>query len=128
MNPEEIRKIPVDLPGQFRRHMPRYVVGLGLLAIYQIAQWWFDLRMQDAINAATAGESEKTLRLGILLIVVALFAFLVRVFSRVIIFNAGRIGEYELRSALLWRLHKLGTAFYQKMPAGEIMSRATNDH
>src|SRR5690606_5315616 len=89
--------------------------------------WWFDLRMQDAINAATSGESERALNIGFLLILVALFAFVVRVLSRVVVFNAGRIGEYELRSALLSRLHKLGTAFYQKMPAGEIMSRATND-
>ncbi len=127
MSPEEIRKIPVDLPGQFKRHFPRYIAGLLLLAVYQTAQWWFDMTMQDAINAATSGKSELAVRLGLLLIAVALGAFFVRVLSRVVVFNAGRIGEYELRSALLERLQSLGTAFYQKMPAGEIMSRATND-
>lgn len=127
MSPEEIRKIPVDLPGQFKRHLPRYVAGLLLLAVYQTSQWWFDVTMQDAINAATAGDSGKAVRLGLFLIAVAVGALFVRVLSRVVVFNAGRIGEYELRSALLERLQRLGTAFYQKMPAGEIMSRATND-
>lgn len=127
MSPEEIRKIPVDLPGQFKRHFPRYIAGLLLLAVYQTSQWWFDITMQEAINAATAGESEKAVYLGTLLIAVAVAALFVRVLSRVVVFNAGRIGEYELRSALLERLQRLGTAFYQKMPAGEIMSRATND-
>lgn len=127
MSPEEIRKIPVDLPGQFKRHLPRYGAGLLLLAMYQASQWWFDVTMQDAINAATSGDSSKAVDLGVLLIAVAFGAFFVRVLSRVVVFNAGRIGEYELRSALLERLQRLGTTFYQKMPVGEIMSRATND-
>lgn len=127
MSPEEIRKIPVDLPGQFKRHLPRYIAGLLLLAVYQTSQWWFDVTMQEAINAATSGKSSEAVYLGLLLIAVSVAALFVRVLSRVVVFNAGRIGEYELRSALLERLQRLGTAFYQKMPAGEIMSRATND-
>ena len=47
--------------------------------------------------------------------------------SRVVVFNGGRIAEYELRRALLDRLHRLGPSFYRRMSAGEIMSRATND-
>ncbi|HMY20483.1 MAG TPA: ABC transporter ATP-binding protein, partial [Polyangium sp.] len=33
----------------------------------------------------------------------------------------------ELRAALLDHLHKLGPAFFRKMPTGDIMSRATSD-
>ena len=47
--------------------------------------------------------------------------------SRWFIFNAGRDAEYELRALLLHRLHRLGTAFYRTMSAGEIMSRSTGD-
>src|SRR5262249_15186551 len=47
--------------------------------------------------------------------------------SRVPIFTGGRNVEYELRALLLSRLHKLGPAFFRRMPTGEIMSRATND-
>jgi len=35
--------------------------------------------------------------------------------------------EFTLRERMLEALHRLGPAFYRTMPAGEIMSRATND-
>jgi ATP-binding cassette subfamily B multidrug efflux pump len=113
--------------GQFYRHAPRYGVGLVLLAAYQLFQWWFDTRMRRAINFATSGHSAQAIALGEMLVVAALAAFVVRVLSRVSIFNAGRIAEYELRKEILERLLKLGPSFYRKMSTGEIMSRVTND-
>ncbi len=113
--------------GQFYRHAPRYGVGLILLAAYQLFQWWFDTRMRSAINFATSGHSAQAIALGELLVMAALAAFVVRVLSRVAIFNAGRIAEYELRREILERLLKLGPSFYRKMSTGEIMSRVTND-
>ncbi len=113
--------------GQFYRHAPRYGVGLVLLAAYQLFQWWFDTRMRRAINFATSGASAQAIALGEMLVVAALAAFVVRVLSRVSIFNAGRIAEYELRKEILERLLKLGPSFYRKMSTGEIMSRVTND-
>jgi ATP-binding cassette subfamily B multidrug efflux pump len=119
--------MPVRLMGQFYRHAPRYGVGLVLLAAYQLFQWWFDTRMRRAINFATSGHSAQAIALGEMLVVAALAAFVVRVLSRVSIFNAGRIAEYELRKEILERLLKLGPSFYRKMSTGEIMSRVTND-
>ena len=127
MKPEEIQNLPVTLTGQAKRHLPRYALGLLLLATYQTAQYWFDTRLMLAINAATSGRREIALHLGGYLVVVALFSFGVRVFSRLVMFNAGRISEYELRAALLDRLQRLGSTFYQRVPVGDIMSRATND-
>jgi ATP-binding cassette subfamily B protein len=54
-------------------------------------------------------------------------AFVVRVLSRVVVFNAGRKAEYELRSELQQHLMRLGPSFYQRVSTGDIMSRATND-
>lgn len=124
---DAINEIPVRLAAQFRRHMPRYLAGLLLLAAYQGAQAWFDLQLKDAINEAVSGDRQIALSIGAWLAAVAFAAFFVRVLSRVVVFNAGRIAEYELRSALLAHLQKLGPSFYTKMPTGEIMSRATND-
>ena len=123
MRLDDADSIPVQLSAQFRRHMPRYLAGVVLLGGYQTAQWWFDVKLQLAINAATDGEHEIALHIGGLLVAVALAALVIRILSRVIVFNAGRIAEYELRTALLARLLRLGSAFYQKMPVGEIMSR-----
>src|SRR5882724_2296156 len=113
--------------GQFYRHAPRYGVGLLLLAAYQLFQWWFDTRMRRAINFATHGDQLHAIPLAELLVVAALASFVVRVLSRVAIFNAGRIAEYELRKEILERLLKLGPSFYRRMSTGEIMSRVTND-
>ncbi|HYJ07771.1 MAG TPA: ABC transporter ATP-binding protein, partial [Polyangiaceae bacterium] len=56
-----------------------------------------------------------------------LFAFGVRVLSRVAVFNAGRNAEYELRRVLSAKLLTLGPSFYRRLNTGEIMSRVTND-
>ena len=119
--------IPVTLTGQMRRNIPRYLFGIVLLGLYQYSQYWFDTRLAHAINLATSGESSAALEIGIWLAAVSLVAFGIRVLSRVVVFNAGRISEYELRSALLGHIHKLGPSFFQRMPVGEVMSRATND-
>lgn len=119
--------IPMGLWGQFRRHLPRYALGLVLLAIYQSGQYWFDRQLQRAIDAAKDGHGEVAVRVGVVLIGVAIASFAVRVLSRLIVFNAGRIAEYELRQGLLQKLQLLGPAFYRHMSTGEIMSRSTND-
>src|SRR5688572_20114797 len=125
--PTDPGRIPVTLGAQFKRHAGRFGVGLLLLALYQVAQWWFDNHFMSAINAATSGKDALALDLGVLLVVVALGAFVARVLSRLVVFNAGRIAEYELRRALLHRLQRLGPSFFQRMSSGEIMSRVTND-
>jgi ATP-binding cassette subfamily B multidrug efflux pump len=119
--------IPFGLWAQFVRHLPRYGIGALLLVAYQFAQYWFDTRLRDAINLAVGGDHEYAVTLGVWLIGVALFAFAVRVASRMAIFNAGRIAEYELRKVVERRLLELGPSFYRRMPIGEIMSRMTND-
>jgi ATP-binding cassette subfamily B protein len=118
---------PRTLVGQFRRHFPRYGLGVVLLATYQFGQYWFDTRLSRAIDAGVRGDTATTGRLGAVLIGVALVAFIIRVLSRMAVFNAGRIAEYELRQALLEQLQRLGPSFYRRMPTGDIMSRATND-
>ena len=112
---------------QFVRQSPRYAVGFLLLAAYQFAQYWFDTRIKQAIDAVEHGQHGVASTLGFWMVIVALLAFGVRVLSRVAIFNGGRIAEYELRVALLDRLQKLGPSFYRRMSTGEIMSRVTND-
>ncbi|HWA73528.1 MAG TPA: ABC transporter ATP-binding protein [Polyangiaceae bacterium] len=123
----EPRPVPTGLWQQFTRNAPRYVAGLGLLAVYQFTQYWFDTRLRQAINAALSHEREQATVFGVKLVLVACLGLIVRVFSRMAIFNAGRIAEYELRRSLSERLLLLGPSFYRRMSTGEIMSRVTND-
>jgi ATP-binding cassette subfamily B protein len=119
--------IPHGLWDQFGRQKRRYLVGMGLLAVYQFSQWWFDTRFSVAVNLAYHHEREAAVHVGIGLVAVALMAFGVRVLSRVAVFNAGRNAEYELRRVLSAKLLTLGPSFYRRMSTGEIMSRVTND-
>ena len=120
-------RLPTTLAGHFRRQAPRYTVGLVLLAMYQYAQYWFDTHLSKAINAAVAGEKQTAMWIGAMLIGVAVLSLGIRVVSRMAVFNAGRMAEYELRRALLYQLQRLGPSFYRRMPVGDIMSRSTND-
>src|SRR5262245_42997558 len=120
-------RLPTTLAGQIRRQSPRFGVGLVLLGAYQYGQYWFDTHLSKAIDAAVAGQKDVAANIGAWLIAVAVSTLVIRVLSRMAVFNAGRIAEYELRKALLEQLQRLGPAFYRKKSTGDIMSRATND-
>jgi len=52
---------------------------------------------------------------------------IVRTVSRVLIFNAGRNVEFELRQDLFAHLLRLDPGFYRRHSTGDLMSRLTND-
>src|SRR6185503_7677992 len=78
-------------------------------------------------TAAIGHQPDASARAALLMLGISVAAAVMRVLSRVTIFTGGRNVEYEIRAILLARLHKLGPAFFRRMPTGEIMSRATND-
>jgi ATP-binding cassette subfamily B protein len=125
--PTDPGSLPMTLGGQFRRHLPRYALGTVVLALFQLALNRIDWLSRDAIDAVFGDVPDQVTRPAMLILVLAIVAFISRVASRWYIFNAGRDAEYELRALLLHRLHRLGTAFYRTMSAGEIMSRSTGD-
>ena len=119
--------VPTELWGQLFRRLPRYGTGFLLILVYQIVQYVFDTRLIRAVDAAVQGNRQTALYWAVALIALALGAFVVRVLSRVAVFNAGRDAEYELRGALFDKLLKLGPKHVQQYGAGDLMSRATND-
>jgi ATP-binding cassette subfamily B protein len=118
---------PITLGGQFRRHLPRYVAGTLVLGVFQLSLNRIDWMSKAAIDAVFGTTPDRVTRPAVIILALAIVAFVARVASRWFIFNAGRDAEYELRALLLHRLHRLGTAFYRTMSAGEIMSRSTGD-
>jgi ATP-binding cassette subfamily B protein len=98
-----------------------------MLAVFQLAMNridWFSKQAIDRIFGVQAGAPTTP---AMIMLGLAVLAFFTRVSSRWFLFNAGRDVEYEMRALMLLRLHRLGAAFYRRMSAGEIMSRATND-
>jgi ATP-binding cassette subfamily B protein len=113
------------------RFAPRYVVGGLMLLCFQVAMNRIDWLSKQAIDTIFGRIPSTTpadaMRPAIIMLVLAVVAFIVRVASRMACFNAGRDIEYQIRGRLLERLHRLGFAFYRRLSAGEIMSRATSD-
>ena len=105
----------------------QYAVGTLTLAAFQLAMNQIDWKSKAAIDALFGPHSATAWKPAAAMLLLAVIAFFARVASRWFLFNAGRDAEYELRFELLRKLHQLGTAFYRKMPAGEIMSRSTSD-
>lgn len=123
----DLRSIPTSIVGQFLKHSPSYGLGVLLLGVYQYGQYWFDTHLSRAIDFAVHGRGREAQEIGFALMGVAVLALGIRVLSRVAVFNAGRIAEYEIRQALLLKLQQLGPSFYRHVSTGDIMSRATND-
>ncbi len=111
----------------FRRHLPAYLGGALFLGTFQLAMNRIDWLSKTAIDGVFSGHGERAIRAASIMLGLAVVAFATRIASRYYVFNAGRDVEYELRRSLLDKLHELGSSFYRRMSAGEIMSRATND-
>ena len=84
------------------------------------------------VDTATGGKLLPALYDHIVLLIVMLAGFAVataatRIVSRVLIFNAARAAEYDLRSELFGHVMTLSPAYYRDHPTGDVMSRLTND-
>ena len=118
---------PVGLGDQFRKNLGLYAAGALLLGAQQYLMYRRDLLVKAAVNAVVTQATDAAAIAALSILGVSVGAAIMRVASRITVFTGGRNVEYELRAALLSRLHKLGPAFFRRMPTGEIMSRATND-
>jgi ATP-binding cassette subfamily B protein len=121
------RAVASGLGAPIRKHLRLYAAGALLLAVLQALMSVRDRLFESGVDEALAGHGSAAARVVAAILLVVVSAAVVRVLTRVAIFHAGRMAEYELRGALLERLHRLGGAFFRRMPTGEIMSRATND-
>lgn len=65
--------------------------------------------------------------LAIAMMVVAGLQACARIASRVLLFNAARMAEYDLRSQLLRHLLTLDSEYYRDHSTGDVMSRLSND-
>ena len=79
------------------------------------------------ILALTPARQEAAVLAGQLIIALAIGAGIARIFSRILIFNAGRFIEFDVRNELYQKLATLDASFYQRYPTGDITSRVTND-
>ncbi len=118
---------PTALGAQIRRNVPLYILGTAMLAGQQSFLAKRDFLVKAAVDAINTRRAEAAATAALLILVVSIAAMLTRLLSRITMFSGGRNVEYELRSAMLSHLHRLGPTFFSRFPTGDIMSRATND-
>ena len=110
------------------RYKLRLVVGAVLLVATSglaLAIPWLLGRIVEAMGRPDPTRTVPPLALG--MIGLALAQAVTRIGSRIALFNAARMAEADLRSALFAHLLTLEPAFYRGQPVGDVMSRLTSD-
>ncbi|HVK89634.1 MAG TPA: ABC transporter ATP-binding protein [Kofleriaceae bacterium] len=110
-----------------RPYRRQIIIGLVMLAATNAAYLGVPAMMQRAIDALGDGDRGYIATLVGWMVVFAVLTAVTRIASRVLIFNAARAAEYDLRSELFGHLMKLSPAYYREHPTGDVMSRLTND-
>jgi ATP-binding cassette, subfamily B, multidrug efflux pump len=77
--------------------------------------------------AALAAAHPVVVRNAALIAAFAIVQAVIRTWSRILIFNAGRNIEYTLRRDVFGHLTGLDPVFFRRHPTGDLMSRLTND-
>ncbi|HLK90741.1 MAG TPA: ABC transporter ATP-binding protein [Polyangia bacterium] len=91
---------------------------------------WLIKGVIDALRTGARGSGNLhalVVRDALLIAAFATAQAVIRTWSRILIFNAGRNIEYRLRGELFRHLLGLDAGFYRQHPTGDVMSRMTND-
>ncbi|HLU69026.1 MAG TPA: ABC transporter ATP-binding protein, partial [Kofleriaceae bacterium] len=86
---------------------------------------WLLGRIIEALRGPDPASVVPPLALG--MIGFAILQAVTRIGSRIALFNAARMAEADLRSALFSHLLTLEPGFYRRHPVGDVMSRLTSD-
>ncbi len=110
-----------------RPYRGRLAFGVVLLLATNALDKSIPWLLLHAVDSLRTSRFHEVRTYAIAVMVIAAMMWGVRTWSRIQVFNVGRDIEFDLRNELLKRIHRLGSAFFQHMATGEIMSRATND-
>lgn len=98
-----------------------------MLALTNAAYLGVPEMLGRAVDAIGREDQDHILGLVGWMAVFALLTAITRIASRILIFNAARAAEYDLRSDLFGHCMRLSPAYYRSHPTGDVMSRLTND-
>lgn len=83
-------------------------------------------RLTDGLQSGLLGH-QQLFQYSLLMVVIGLFIMLFRFFWRILIINASRRLEYEMRNQLFDHLLSLSSSYYSRKKTGDLMAHATND-
>ena len=111
-----------------RRVRRRYVVGAILTALYAIAFQLVPLSVRNVWVEIEAGVDMRAIGLAAALLVASAGLLgILRLLSRMSLFQTAREIEYGIRNDLFVHLQRLPQSFFGQHRTGDLMSRAVND-
>lgn len=110
-----------------RPHRSHLIQGGLLLVLTNALSSYLPYLLKGAVDDLAAKRFVEVQQGAAVIVVTALVMAVCRIASRIRVFNVGRDVEFDLRNDVLSRLHRLGPSFFQRMPTGDVMSRAIND-
>lgn len=127
-----VRAAVARLTGYIVRNKAYYAVWAVLTLGYTGAWLGVPILTGEAIEIAEralAGQEsvDAVVRMALWVAGVGVLGGVLRYFSRVLVFNAAREIEYELRNDLYAHLQRLPQSFYFGQRTGDLMSRCVND-
>ena len=133
MSPSSGPGIGASLRSRLRPELAGILLGclcLGATNALSLTIPWLIKGAIDALRGgarAAGGLHALVVRNAALIALFAVAQALIRTWSRIFIFNAGRNVEYRLRGDVFRHLLRLDAGFYRRHPTGDVMSRLTND-
>jgi ATP-binding cassette subfamily B protein len=113
--------------GYLKPYVKPMAIGCFMLALTNLAYLGIAESLRAAVDRIGHDTTEELRRTVMWLVLSAAVTAATRVVSRVLIFNAARAAEYDLRSDLFGHLMTLSPSYYRTHPTGDVMSRLTND-
>jgi len=112
-----------------RRHYRAYLLGGLMLVATNLLMVSIPYVMGKMVGLLEGDPIDVSRLMRLLLIVLgaALAGGLARVVNRLLIFNTGRMIEYELRKSLFEHMQRMHSRVFARRPVGDLVSRATND-
>jgi ATP-binding cassette subfamily B protein len=113
----------------FRRHWGRVLWGLLALLVVDGFQLFIPRVVKNGVDRLSDGTAtaDHLLRLGLVIVALAVGIGALRYAWRVLILGFSRIVEEDLRNRMMERLLGLPPAWYLTRTTGDIMAKATND-
>lgn len=118
----------------FRRYGWWFGGGAVFLVATNLLALWVPRQIGGAISSLTASQNDGTpvdiaaiKEFAMIIAVLAVLAALARIASRILIFYAGRLIEYDIRNELFEQLTRLDADWYERQSTGDLISRIIND-
>ncbi len=112
-----------------RRYLRAYLTGAALAVVFVVISLLMPLIIRATVQGLSTGAlgTDRLWEFFWVLLATSIAAGVARYFQRTLMIGASRHFEYDLRNAYFRHLQRLSASFFQRMPTGDLMARATSD-